>query len=726
MKWLSILLLLILPVFFTGIQAQIPARGGAAVSGNRTISTAASGLEETITLEFTIPDTVCVNQLIQPDPGTIAGTGFHWSFCSANLADPPDAESLGNPSNVLDDPKYISLIRNEDGCYAFLSNANDSSIVRIYFGSSFQQPPVSSESIHVSLLTQKVRGIQVLIENDIPLGFVVDGSMLYRFSFQGNTLAGVPQIVNDIPFPQVGASSALRIQKLETGWVGFVTDSEQNKVVRLRFPNQLSTSPQVDDLGNIGGLDGPAGLSMVTYNGQSYLFIANENNSTITRIDFGDSFLNDDPVGINLGNLNGLLDQITDLGILADCDAINGYAINHTNGSEELLHLSFPEGIEGTPEAFSLGTPGGLNEPFGLSSLLRVGDTIQAFISNSGDYTLTRLTFPTCSAASRPGDVVREPDPFYYQETGTFNIHLTWTAPDGAEQQQCQPVVVIPEISVDLGPDQTICEGATALLDAGNGFASYVWSTGATSQTIEVDTSGTFTVVVSNNWGCEAADSASVIVVDVIETTVDTLLCYGGRYWAQGAWQTTPGLYHDTLVSSAGCDSIVATTLGFKPRIPLDLGRDTIICPGEQILLKATVPGGSYLWQDGSTDSVYNVTKPGIYSVDVVVDSCLASDSVLVGDCPAKLWFPNAFTPNNDGLNDVFRPVGVSIASFRMVIFDRWGAQIYETTSVETGWDGTFKGEPAPGDTYTFIAYYETIENPGTKEKITGTFTLIK
>ena len=674
---------------------------------------------------FVTPDTVCVNQWLTVDPGSIAGSDFNWTFCSSNAEGPPVASSLGNPSGVINVPGYITLVRDGAECFSFMTNLADSSIVRTYFGNSFNNPPVSSVNLgSINLLTSKIRGLQVLKDIDTWLGFIVDGSTLYRFTFGGNTLFGQPQIIFDIPFPNVGASSGLIIRKEGTGWVGFATDSQNNNLIRLYFPSQL-TVPQVENLGNIGNLDGPTGLSMIRWNNQCYLFISNERSSTISRVEFGSSFMGT-PDGYNLGNIDGLLNQNTGIEIIGDCETVNGYVANRGPTPNGLVHLQFPSGPAGTPVATSLGNPGLLNKPFAISELTRVGDTIFGLIPNGGDNTLTRLTFPPCSAASRPGDQQLAPDSLYYLEAGTWNIHLSYLDSGSEPQEECKPIVVMPELQISLGPDLTICEGSEATLDHGPGYSNYLWSTGATNQTISVTSSGNYRVQVFNSLGCEAEDSVNVAVMNTIEVSVDTLLCFGGEYWAEGGWQTTDGTFRDSTLTIAGCDSITITNLTFKAKIPVTLGSDTLICPDEEILLHATLAGATYQWQDGSTDSVFIVTKPGQYRVEVSFDGCTAADSILVNDCPSKLWFPTAFTPNGDGLNDIFRPVGISIYKFRMVIFDRWGQELFETDKMDQGWDGTWKGADCQTDSYSFIAFYETVEAPGQTEKARGTFTLVR
>ncbi len=219
-----------------------------------------------------------------------------------------------------------------------------------------------------------------------------------------------------------------------------------------------------------------------------------------------------------------------------------------------------------------------------------------------------------------------------------------------------------------------------------------------------------------------ASDTILINVTDTHKVT-DTILCYGIPYFVQGAWQTMGGTYHDTLANPVSCIRFIETNLSYKPAIKVDLGNDTILC-GNSITLRAHVPGGTYLWQDGSKDSIYVVTVLGEYSVIVHYNGCINSDSVNIGECPpsGSIWFPDAFTPNGDGLNDTFRPVGTGIEKFSMQIFNRWGTRIFETSSPETGWDGTFKGSLCPEETYVFKASYKI--TGGEVKQVSGSIIL--
>ena len=226
---------------------------------------------------------------------------------------------------------------------------------------------------------------------------------------------------------------------------------------------------------------------------------------------------------------------------------------------------------------------------------------------------------------------------------------------------------------------------------------------------------------ISSNLSCvlnnQSADTLHVNVKDDLKI-IDTLICYGTGYFAGGAWQTAEGNYLDTLATPVSCIRFIETKLKFKPKIPLELGNDTIIC-GNFLELNPNIPGGTYLWQDGSSDSVFTVTRPGEYSVAITLDGCFQSDSIIIGDCPVILWVPNSFTPNGDGINDTFHPKGTQVENFSMKIFNRWGEIIFQTSSIENGWDGMINGELCGEGAYVFIITYKgedgkTVQQKGT------------
>lgn len=148
----------------------------------------------------------------------------------------------------------------------------------------------------------------------------------------------------------------------------------------------------------------------------------------------------------------------------------------------------------------------------------------------------------------------------------------------------------------------------------------------------------------------------------------------------------------------------------FKPK----LGRDTTLCIGQQLLLNANIPKEAdsviYTWQDGSKDSVLLVSQSGTYWVSAYIEDykITVTDTIRVNytDCtPPKylLWIPNSFTPNGDGLNDIFKPETLAeIEEYTMLIFNRWGQQIFESNNINKAWDGKYKGRIVESGVYTY------------------------
>ncbi len=91
---------------------------------------------------------------------------------------------------------------------------------------------------------------------------------------------------------------------------------------------------------------------------------------------------------------------------------------------------------------------------------------------------------------------------------------------------------------------------------------------------------------------------------------------------------------------------------------------------------------------------------------------------------PFRIFFPNAFTPNQDGLNDTFKPTFLFVRTYRMSIYNREGMLLFETQEIEEGWDGTFKGEVAPSGAYIYVV--DLKDNTGESFQTQGTFTLIR
>lgn len=283
---------------------------------------------------------------------------------------------------------------------------------------------------------------------------------------------------------------------------------------------------------------------------------------------------------------------------------------------------------------------------------------------------------------------------------------------------------------VDALQDVTICQDDPPVLDAGNPGCSYQWSTGAQSQTIAATASGTYSVVVTNALGCSGTFDAAVQLVapPVVHLGADTVLCEGqvltldagnpgsSYQWTNGAHTRTVGIAsagtYAVTVDNGYCQGGDAITVHFNPSPARMAANEFHTCLDDDphyVVIDAGNAGSTHSWSSGETTRVIMASAYGWYYVHMTnTYDCSTLDSARVIEyCPATIFIPNTFTPNGDGVNDVFIPIGKSIAQLHMVVHDRWGELLYETDDMSMGWDGTYRGEPVKNDMYVWRIEYK-------------------
>ncbi|MGB0930919.1 MAG: gliding motility-associated C-terminal domain-containing protein, partial [Chitinophagales bacterium] len=129
------------------------------------------------------------------------------------------------------------------------------------------------------------------------------------------------------------------------------------------------------------------------------------------------------------------------------------------------------------------------------------------------------------------------------------------------------------------------------------------------------------------------------------------------------------------------------------------------------LVTDAIVPNLTYLWQDGSTNPELTVSEAGIYSVTVSNECFTKTDAVTITteNCGCVVSFPSAFSPNEDGINDTFRPASnCSVTNYKLSIYTRYGNEIFSSTDITEGWDGVVDFEAANMKVYVWVVTYET------------------
>ncbi|MEM9023349.1 MAG: gliding motility-associated C-terminal domain-containing protein, partial [Bacteroidota bacterium] len=147
---------------------------------------------------------------------------------------------------------------------------------------------------------------------------------------------------------------------------------------------------------------------------------------------------------------------------------------------------------------------------------------------------------------------------------------------------------------------------------------------------------------------------------------------------------------------------------------------------GQGVVLDAGLTDGIYTWSTGDTSQVLEVFQGGTYMVTVTNGfQCIDADTVTItNECFSSIWFPKAFTPNDDLLNDGFRGFGDNIDNYHLMIFNRWGEMLYDESGLHASWDGLGgNGESYPQGIYTYRIYYRDAN--GVSKELIGNVTIV-
>ncbi len=330
---------------------------------------------------------------------------------------------------------------------------------------------------------------------------------------------------------------------------------------------------------------------------------------------------------------------------------------------------------------------------------------------------------------------------------GNQEITLAASTADGCFAYDTVDLKALQPKSIFLGNDTAFCSPGFLVLSAGMGYAQYLWSNGQKSSDITVNSSGTYWVNALDTNGCTAKDTLSVQVYNapVPDLGDDGDLCsgqqrtldagnYSGYLWQDGSVQRyntakSAGVYWVTVSDNHNCsasDTLHITNVFPAPSNFLD-SYDSI-CQYEKIQVLARGNYSNYLWSTGSMQNQIITDVPGMYVLSVTdSNGCSGSDTINIiqKNCYFGVYIPNAFTPNGDHLNDVFRAkVYGTPLSFNLVVYNIFGQVVYNSNDPLKGWDGTTKGNPTDAGVFVWQCSYQLEGGKPVFEK--GTVTLIR
>ena len=315
---------------------------------------------------------------------------------------------------------------------------------------------------------------------------------------------------------------------------------------------------------------------------------------------------------------------------------------------------------------------------------------------------------PGVSNANQQTQVLQPSSSGNYQVTVTFSGGCTGTG--------SVAVTVNPTAKKDL-PAITICEGETANI---------------LGQTTGIP--GIYTLNLQQPNGCDSivTQELKVISTNVQETAV---FCPGGSVVALDSTFTTEGDICKTEQNANGC--LVTTCVSVRqvdnPKVP-EQDMALVIPLGGEVVIETPNGYVTYVWTPADSLSCSNCPDPVAYPdtstkfLLIVTDlnGCRDTVEYRVFVCDkSKVYVPNAFTPNGDNANDLFRVVpheGAEVITL-LRVYNRWGQKVFEGSGVNAEWDGKIGGLPAASDTYVWILDYDC---GGESHRENGDVTLIR
>ena len=233
---------------------------------------------------------------------------------------------------------------------------------------------------------------------------------------------------------------------------------------------------------------------------------------------------------------------------------------------------------------------------------------------------------------------------------GTLSV--TVTNDDGCVGSDTIAVTgVLPTITVNLGADKMVCPEEVVSLNAGSGGTSYLWSTGESTQMVDVNQEGTYSVTVSESGSCDGNDEIQVSWYEVDEAEIElsqdscaerlisldpsthTVISWDNASTDSSIIVILSDYYFVTATDQNDCETTDSVWVNIVDNPIVDLGPDTFLC-GNQTITLTTGISGAHLWKDGSTGIAFTVTQKGKYSVTVVdQNGCTGADTIKVSDC---------------------------------------------------------------------------------------------
>lgn len=371
------------------------------------------------------------------------------------------------------------------------------------------------------------------------------------------------------------------------------------------------------------------------------------------------------------------------------------------------------------------------------------GDTS---ICINGTTTLANTNAGGTWSISNAGIAQIDPNSGIINGRSAGNAIVTYTVTNSCGSAAVQiGLIVHPLPYFSLGNDTSICVNSSLLLQSPINNVSNTWEDGSTTATHSVSLPGNYWLRITDANGCSHADTVNIQdkPLPAVYLGNDTVLCNDQALtlqvndnsietykWHDGTGLPSfvvkePGKFYVTVTGNNGCSNSDTINISYANSPVVDLGNGGVICPNSPVIIDPQLSNVSYLWQDGSTGPTYTVTAPGVYSLTATNFCGPTTASVEFKEGLCRLLIPGAFTPNSDGLNDLFRVKYTEfIRTFRLTVFNRWGLKVFETTDPTRGWNGKYKNRDQEPGSYVWVITYTDLG--GKTENAKGSVLLIR
>ena len=308
---------------------------------------------------------------------------------------------------------------------------------------------------------------------------------------------------------------------------------------------------------------------------------------------------------------------------------------------------------------------------------------------------------------------------------------------------------------IQLGKDTTICSDIVSipLVVSNISNTQYLWSTGDTTNAIVANSPGIYWVENYNPDNCLKQSDTIVIskvnTFDIHFELKDSILCEGNTYplnvvsslsnldilWSTGDSTNFITIYSSGTISfiaknDLGCSVKKDTLINFKEAPAVSIISDNSLCVPNSITLEASSIFPFYQWNTGEFTKSIQIENAGVYGL-IVKDQygCTNSTSKIIVESTEciDIFIPNAFTPNGDGINDIFTIRGIlksQFESYDLKVFDRWGQIIFTSSNPDDGWDGKFRSSLCEIGTYYWLLKYKILSKDF--DVLKGDITLIR